>query len=170
MVISKEDPRDFTLGLLLAQVCRLVGHRRRMKLESIGLHHAQGMILFRLWRDDGISQRELARALHISPPTATNTLKRMERDGWVERRRDETDQRIVQVYLTAKAKDLRAEARASFKELDNEMRTILTDEEYRTLRQALLKVYGYLAPEGDAGGDRFCCGRAKSRRREEKPG
>ena len=142
---SKEDPGRPTLGHLLAQVCRLVGRRRRMKLESIGLHHGQGMILYRLWQNDGVAQSELARALHITPPTASSTLQRMERDGWVRRRRDEADQRIVRVYLTDKAGRLHEEARASFRELDQEMRAMLTDQEHETLRQSLLKVHGYLA-------------------------
>ena len=103
MVDMQEDLRKFTLGHLLAQVCRLVGRRRRMKLKTIGLHHAQGMILFQLWQEDGIPQSMLAKALHIRPPTATSTLRRMERDGWIDRRRGESDRRVVRVYLTEKA-------------------------------------------------------------------
>jgi DNA-binding MarR family transcriptional regulator len=157
MVDCHDDPRQFTLGQLLGHVCRLVGRRRRMHLESIGLHQAQGLILFRLWKTDGISQRELAQALHITPPTATNTLQRMERNGWVERRRDYADQRIYRVYLTEKAKQLREEARASFKALDVEMRLMLTDQEHKALGKALLKVYRYLAP-GGADTDMSDCG------------
>lgn len=135
---------EASLGQLLARVCRLVGRRRRTKLESIGLHHAQGMILSRLWQEDGRSQRALAEDLHITPATACNTLQRMERDGWIERRRDAADQRIVRVYLTGKARDLHEEARASFRELDREMGSALTEFEQETLRQSLLKVYRYL--------------------------
>lgn len=144
MAASLENPREPSLGQLLGRVCRLVGRRRRTKLESIGLHHAQGMILSRLWQEEGISQRALAESLHITPPTACNTLQRMERDGWIERRRDAADQRIVRVYLTEKARDLHEEARASFRELDREMGSALTEQEQETLRQSLLKVYRYL--------------------------
>jgi MarR family transcriptional regulator, organic hydroperoxide resistance regulator len=168
MVDSKEDSRKLTLGHLLAQVCRLVGSRRRVKLESIGLHHAQGLILFQLWQEDGISQSVLAQALHITPPTATNTLKRMERDGWVKRRREESDLRIVRVYLTEQSRRLRQEARASFRELDREMTSMLTEQESEALREALLKVHRYLAKLSAAGADRFCSGRAGSRECEEK--
>ena len=145
MTSSHESPRELTLGQLLVQVSRLVGRRRRMKLESIGLHHAQGMILSRLWKDDGMSQRALAQALQIAPPTASNTLQRMERDGWVERRRDASDQRVVRVYLTEKAGSFHEEVRASFRELDREMGSALSEKEQATLRQSLLKVHGYLA-------------------------
>ena len=168
MVSENEDSSKIAIGHLLGQVCRLVGSRRRMKLESIGLHHAQGMILFQLWQKDGISQRVLAQALHITPPTATNTLKRMERDGWIKRRRKESDQRIVRVYLTEKAKRLRREARESFKEFDVEMTSMLTEQESQTLREALLKVRSYLSRQSAPGSDGFCSGEAGIRDCERK--
>ena len=168
MVCKNEDSGKIAIGHLLGQVCRLVGRRRRTKLESIGLHHAQGMILFQLWQEDGISQRVLAQALHITPPTATNTLKRMERDGWIKRRRKESDQRIVRVYLTEKAKRLRREARASFKELDVEMTAMLTEQESDTLREALLKVRSYLSGQTVPGSDGFGSGQAGIRDGERK--
>ncbi len=145
MTESKHDPQKLTLGHLLAKVSRLVGGRMRMKLEGIGLRHAQGMILYQLWHRDGIAQNVLAQALHITAPTATNTLQRMERNGWIERRRDAKDQRIVLVYLTEKAKALRSEARASFRELDRELNSMLTHDERKTLMALLFKVHGHLS-------------------------
>ena len=142
---SNKDPQNPTLGHLLAGVSRLVGARMRRKLEGIGLRHAQGMILYQLWQHDGIAQNVLAHALHITPPTATATLQRMERNGWIERRRHVTDQRIVQVYLTEKSKALRAEARASFQELDKELTSALTDEERNILMTLLLKVHLHIS-------------------------
>jgi MarR family transcriptional regulator, organic hydroperoxide resistance regulator len=163
-----EDPQKLAIGHLLAHVCRLVGSRRRMKLESIGLHHAQGMVLFRLWQEDGIPQRVLAQALHITPPTASSTLQRMERDGWIQRRRDESDQRIVRVHLTEAARRLREDARASFIELDKEMTSLLTDHEHETLRQSLLKVHRYLVQTESADTDRSCSPQTTSPNSEEK--
>ena len=168
MVDTQEDPRKFTLGHLLGQVCRLVGRRRRLMLENIGLHHAQGMILFQLWQEDGLSQSLLAQALHIRPPTATSTLRRMERDGWVDRRRGEADRRVVRVYLTEKARKLRREARASFRELDREMTSLLSAQEYEILTRALGKVHRYLSDAAIPESDRSCLKQAASRGGEEK--
>ncbi len=145
MALSPEHAHEATLGQLLAQVCRLAGNRRRLRLERLGLHHAQGMLLFHLWHTDGISQRDLAAALQITPPTASNTLQRMERDGWIERRRDDEDQRVVRVYLTEKARDLHQDARASLRDFDREMGSVLSEAEQAALRTSLLKVRAYLA-------------------------
>jgi len=144
------------LGLLLARVSRLVGREWRMKLEGIGLYHAQGMILFTLWREDGIAQNGLAQALHIAPPTVSSTLKRMERDGWIERHRDGEDQRIVRVYLTEKSKQLHEEAHGSFEDMHQELTALLTEEERKVLSQSLLKVYHYLFEKTGAGTEAHC--------------
>jgi DNA-binding MarR family transcriptional regulator len=146
-----QDMHKPTLGHLLARVSRLVGGRMRTKLEEIGLPQAQGMILFHLWQKEGIAQNVLAQTLRITPPTATSTLQRMERDGWIQRQRDTADQRIVRVYLTEKARALRHEARTLFREIDEELTSVLTDDERRILMSSLLKVQQHLSrPPEDA--------------------
>ena len=165
MTDIEDKHKEATLGQLLAHVSRLVGRRRRQKLAGIGLHHAQGMILSLLRHEDGLSQLELARALHIRPPTATNTLQRMERDGWIERHRDSRDQRIVRVYLTEKARSFHEEIREMFRELDRELSSALSAEERETLKSSLLKVHHYLAAEADA--EEHCCRLAASEKKTE---
>jgi DNA-binding MarR family transcriptional regulator len=144
----EHDPRELTLGQLLLQVCRLTGDRLRVKMEEIGLHKGQGVILFHLWHHDGIAQNVIAHALHVSPATVTNTLKRMERDGWITRERDADDQRVVRVHLTEKARALHEEVRASFRDLEKEVTSVLTKGERETLRELLVKLHEHLAPEG----------------------
>jgi MarR family transcriptional regulator, organic hydroperoxide resistance regulator len=145
MTDSQQNPHKLTLGHLLANVSRLVGARMRMKLQEFGLYHAQGMILFHLWREDGMAQNILAQALNITPPTATNTLQRMERNGWIRRRRDKIDQRIVRVYLTQRAISLRQEVRNTFRELDRELTAVLSENELNILMASLLKVHHHLS-------------------------
>lgn len=150
-------PDEITLGHLLVQLSRLVGIRMRYKLERLGLQRAQGMILVQLWHADGMAQNELARALRIRPATVTSTLQRMERDGWVTRRRGERDQRTVRVYLTGKAAALREDVHHCLRELDDDLTSALTPKERELLRQSLLKVRRHLladiqsVPESRAG-------------------
>ncbi|MEJ2639806.1 MAG: MarR family transcriptional regulator [Desulfosarcinaceae bacterium] len=156
MVDSRHDFHKQSLGHMLASVSRLVGSRMRIMLEEIGLHHAQAMVLFHLWREDGIAQNVLADALHITPPTASSTLKRMERDGWVQRRRDDADQRVVCVHLTGKARALRAKARETFRDLDRELTAVLSDEERQMLTASLAKVRQHLLQTAKAPARRGC--------------
>lgn len=147
----QRGPSEPALGHLLAQVARLVGGRMRVRMEAIGLQRAQALILFQLWQEDGLAQNELAQALRVTPATATGSLQRMERQGWIERRRDEVDQRIIRVHVTGKARALQREVRSALQELDDELSSALSGNERRVLRESLLKVRRHLAGDGGNG-------------------
>lgn len=138
--------REMTVGQLLAQVCRMSGQRLRGHMEKIGLHRGQGFALIHLWHNDGMPQRDLARSMHISPASVTNMLQRMERDGWIERKRDEADQRVVRVFAADKSKKLRVEAKRVFQEMEDELGSIYTSEEQSTLKRLLTKLFEHYAP------------------------
>ncbi|RLE33434.1 MarR family transcriptional regulator [Candidatus Acetothermia bacterium] len=133
-----------TVGHLLSRICRLTRGRLRVKMEAIGLHRGQGLVLSYLWHNDGIPSADIARALRISPATVTNMIKRMERGGWIERRPDPEDQRVLRVHLTDKARSLKEEVRASFRELEEEITGVLTEEEEEALLSILAKVHSRL--------------------------
>ena len=134
------------IGQLLLQVCRLTGDRLRVKMEKIGVHRAQGLVLLQLCHRDGISQRQIIQARHVSPATMTNMLQRMERDGWITRERDSDDQRMVRVYLTEKAKSLRKEAQQTFRGMEEELASVYTDEEKEMFCRLLMKLHDRFAP------------------------
>jgi len=140
---GKADERE-TVGHLLSRVCRLSRERLRLKMEAIGLHRGQGFVLSYLWHNDGVPSARIARALRISPATVTNMIKRMERGGLIERRPDPDDQRVVRIYLSAKALSMNEEIRGSFRELEDEITDVLTDEEEEFLRAVLRKVHSRL--------------------------
>ncbi|MDD5264435.1 MAG: MarR family winged helix-turn-helix transcriptional regulator [Candidatus Bipolaricaulis sp.] len=81
---------------------RLMAH-----LRGTGLHWGLRRLLQELWIADGLSQAELAHAVRSSEASASNMLKHLVNDGWVERRRDAYDYRISRVYLTEKGRALR---------------------------------------------------------------
>ena len=139
--------KEMTVGQLLAQVCRMSGHRLRVHMTKIGLHKGQGFALIHLWHHEGIPQRELSQAMHISPASVTNMLQRMERDGLIVRERDREDQRVVRVFLTDKAKAMRKEARTAFHQMEEELSSIYTDEEKATLHRLLTKLHDRFAPD-----------------------
>jgi DNA-binding MarR family transcriptional regulator len=147
-VHTGQDPQTIKLSELLLQVCRLVGDRLRVKMEGIGLHKGQGFILFCLWQHDGIPQHAIAQELHVSSATVTNMLKRMERDGWITRERDQKDRRVVRVRLTPRAKELHRHVQASFCSLEEELTAGLMGDQQRVLRDLLGKIHGQLARGG----------------------
>jgi MarR family transcriptional regulator, organic hydroperoxide resistance regulator len=77
-------------------------HRQLMMrmLSEHGAHPAQIFCIKTLSSHDGITQRDLAELLHISRPTLTVMLQKMEKAGLIERIADEKDQRYTRIWLT----------------------------------------------------------------------
>lgn len=72
----------------------------RMMAPEQGGRPGRAGVLRVLTKHEGISQRELADLLHLSPPTVTTMLQKMEQDALIERWTDETDQRLTRIRLT----------------------------------------------------------------------
>lgn len=57
-----------------------------------------------VWFEDGITMTELAKALHLPKQQMTKLVNRLVDGGFVLRRFDESDRRVIKVVLTDKAK------------------------------------------------------------------
>jgi DNA-binding MarR family transcriptional regulator len=143
------DPHDMPLAQLFANVCRLATVRLRSHIERIGLHSSQGRVLVHLHQQDDVPQWRIARAMNTSPAAMTSILQRMERDGWITRRRDPHDQRTVRIKLSEKAKALEDDVRAAFMQIEEEMSSAYTDEEKRELHHLLLKLHDKFSAHED---------------------
>ena len=80
-------------------------------LEPLGLTYPQYLALLALWEADGVSVKQLGARLSLDSATLTPLLKRLERQGLVERQRDSADERVVRVTLTKKGRALHTKAR-----------------------------------------------------------
>jgi DNA-binding MarR family transcriptional regulator len=83
------------------------------------------------------TQRDLADALHLARPTVSKMLQAMEKAGVVERRPDETDQRLTCVKLTASGRILEQDLRAVAADYVNETIGTLPEGDRRELARLL---------------------------------
>lgn len=100
------------LGLLIADLARLLRRTMDRRLESLGLTQAQWRAIARLARSEGMTQAALAESLEIQPITLTRLVDRMEKAGWVERRTHPQDRRAIQLFLTARSQPILEEMHA----------------------------------------------------------
>ena len=103
-------------GVLVAQVHQLAGRLFNRILREHGieeLNPAQGRIVFALWREDGLTQVELANRTKLDKSTLTLMLGRLEEAGQIRRKRDSADARIRRVHLTARNRKLHETYRAA---------------------------------------------------------
>ncbi|CAN5380572.1 MarR family transcriptional regulator [soil metagenome] len=101
-----------TLGFLISDVSRLLRRRFDERARLIGATRAQWKTLVTLARHEGMNQGGLAELLEVEPITLCRMIDRLEEAGLVERRRDPSDRRAWQIFLTAKALPLIDKLRA----------------------------------------------------------
>ena len=74
-------------------------------LADEGMTFRQWEVLAWLSVNGDLSQAELADCMNIEPHTLAGVLRRMERDGWLERRCSPTDRRRNTIHPTDKAEE-----------------------------------------------------------------
>lgn len=75
-------------------------------LKSYGLTYTQYLVFLVLWEKDGIPVGELCEKLILDNGTISPLLKKLQQAGYVEKKRNEADDRIVHVFLTKQGRDL----------------------------------------------------------------
>lgn len=94
--------------LSVSRLNRLYAKSLTMRLSPYDAQPGYLSILHQLWNKDVVTQKELNGYLEIEQATISNTLKRMERDGLIERAPDKNDKRKQLIRLTSKGQSLKA--------------------------------------------------------------
>jgi DNA-binding MarR family transcriptional regulator len=80
-------------------------------LDAIDLTYTQYLAMLVLWEHEQIGVKELGTLLYLDSGTLTPVLKRLEAKGYVQRSRDDDDQRAVTIRITAAGEALKAQSR-----------------------------------------------------------
>ncbi len=97
------------LLFLLHDVARLMRVEVDKRARAFNMTRAQWVLLIRLERQPGLSQKELAELLEVEPITVARLVDRLEAHAMVERRPDPRDRRIWRLHLLPAARDLLGE-------------------------------------------------------------
>lgn len=144
-------------GVLVAQVHQLAGRHFSRLLQQHGiqdLNPAQGRIIYALWREDGLTQTELATRTRLDKSTLTLMLQRLEAADQVQRRPDAADSRVRRVFLTKRNRKLHGAYMAASQEMLDVFYRGLTVEVIATfeatLRVIIANLEGYPVKDEDA--------------------
>ena len=91
-------------GHLVSRAQRLFANEADRRLKPLGLSAGYIPVILSLAAEPLLSQKALVQRAAIEQPTMAGTLRRMERDGLVERRADRTDARASLFRLTRDCK------------------------------------------------------------------
>ncbi|MFA5342159.1 MAG: MarR family transcriptional regulator [Clostridia bacterium] len=79
-------------------------------LDKLNLTYTQYITMLALWEKDGIGVKDLGSRLYLDSGTLTPLLKKLESQGLLNRIRDVSDERNVNVFLTDKGMKLKQQA------------------------------------------------------------
>jgi MarR family transcriptional regulator, transcriptional regulator for hemolysin len=100
-----------TLPFEIAETAHALRKAFDRRTVGLGVTRAQWKVLFRLARQPGLRQIELADMLDIEPITLSRIVDRLEEGGLVERKPDPSDRRAWRLHVTARAQPLVAKLR-----------------------------------------------------------
>jgi DNA-binding MarR family transcriptional regulator len=135
------------------QLGRLIGRLRpefvrvceqELDRGGYGVTFTQFLALKLLGDDAALTPAELARALHYSPGALTRLLDELQGRGFLSRRPDPSDRRVVRLQLTATGKAMRKQALKAWKVTANRAFACLSLKEQQTLRTLLTRVLDHL--------------------------
>jgi DNA-binding MarR family transcriptional regulator len=138
--LSLEKNRPSGICYLIGRLDHAVNRRIRDALTPLGLSVAQYTAMSFLESQAQISNAQLAERSLISPQSANEMIKLMEKKGWVERRPDPTHGRIVRLSLTPTGQSLLDQAHEYVARLETGMLNKLSAPQRNTLHQNLRQV------------------------------
>jgi DNA-binding MarR family transcriptional regulator len=116
--------------------------RMHATMAELGLSPGQEHLLGELWREDGLSQRELVERLGIEQSTVAKTVRRLEAGGFVRREPDADDRRVSRVRLTEPGRAVRSDVEGMWRRVDEDFGDGLTPVERDRLVALLGKTFG----------------------------
>lgn len=128
------------LGFLLAKAAQRWNEVLAERFAAAGygdVSPSYGSVLLPLFEEDGLRLGELAGRARLSKQTMTELVRRLERDGLVERRPDPSDGRASLVFLTGRAREFEPVAAGVLAELDRLVRGRLDGRRVDELKAAL---------------------------------
>lgn len=76
------------------------------ELQPYNIGKGQFIFLMILMKKDGISQEELSHILDIDKGTTARALRKLEVEGYIERKQDPHDKRAYKVYVTEEGRQI----------------------------------------------------------------
>lgn len=149
---QEEESREEPLGFALGAAARKLAKFYTRALVGRSLTPSQLFLLRQLWLEDGLPLRDLALRAQLDATSTTWLVDQLEQAGLVTRKRNDTDRRIVRVWLTEAGWQSQAELTPALARWEDALNQGLlshhTAEEIAAFHHVLVTLIKTL-PEGD---------------------
>ncbi|MDD6728109.1 MAG: MarR family transcriptional regulator [Eubacteriales bacterium] len=142
-------PPEGMIGPRVNFLSKLIRHALNEAIAEQGLFSGQQDILFAINNNEGMTVGELSKKIDVSVATASVSVKRMEKAGFIVKKPDEKDARIIRLYPTEKAKAAPEKIQEHMDNLENTLSDGMTAEESALLSSLLEKSIQNMLNRGD---------------------
>ena len=146
---SQNLKSEIDIGMLMSPVDRLCTKKFSQNAHKFGMDitHDQGRVLGPIWKQKGISQKEIAEYCGKDKTSVTKIIDTLEKKNLLVRYSDQIDQRIKRVVLSNKGKDLMKNVMPVIEQTRNEVLSGIKSKEVETFKIVLRKIYNNLISE-----------------------
>lgn len=116
---------------------RLLRQSFNKAVAQQGLFSGQQDIVLALVENEGLTLSELAKLLDVSSATASVSIKRMEKAGFIIKRADKNDARITRLYPTEKAKQAPENIKNKMDSIEGILKKNMTEQQVQELSDLL---------------------------------
>jgi len=118
----------------------IIGHFLQ-EMEPMGLRPVEFSVLSLIYRNPGITSRQLCDVLDILAPNLVGMVNALAQRGWIARHAHPHDRRAVGLTVTAVGAEIARESEKKASQLEHRVTSGLTPEERKALIQLLKKIY-----------------------------
>lgn len=133
MPFDKDIPTSPLVSLLHRKQTAFLNN----KLKDVDLSSGLYPLLVKSYKNEGISQEELADALHINESTVTRNLEKLENKGLITKT---PQKRKKIVNVTPEGAEIAQTVMDYDNEWDEKIRNSLNDDDYDNFRKTLIKI------------------------------
>ena len=128
------------IGKEINELARDIRRFLSFHLDKYNLGEGQFGMLYDISKNEGISQDELSRKRNLDKTTIAKALKKLAKNGYVEKKRDESDKRVYRLHCTEKALVLMPEIKRVIA-LEHEILTMnLSEEEIQIFKRIMKRM------------------------------
>lgn len=146
MLLERQDAAP---SMFVNDVSRLFMHYVMRECERNGVSRGYHKLLMELYHNEGATQLQLVKLTHLTAPTVSVALGKMEAEGLVRREADADDMRQMKVYLTDMGRKKVELVRGIFRSADASLVNGIPQEELDAAVAVLRKMLINLLEEED---------------------
>jgi len=138
--LSEPSDSDFELWQNIRDIYRAALKRLNAKLRKERITFSQYSVLLALSRKGPMQMNKLSEHMLVAPANVTGLVDRMEKKGYVRRRKDEKDRRLYVIEATKKGSRVFKSISVRFMQYTGNLGSTLTRKERDSALAALRKV------------------------------